>query len=202
MHKTLNIPNVDNLQFQRLCQAYCDILKYWNSITNLISSRNVDKLLTKLIRQSVAPLALMDVPQRAKMLDIGSGAGLPALPLKFARAGFAGDDARPRRKKYLFLRRVIADLALPGVEVVRGRLEEVYQTPAWQRDYDLVTTRGTGSAAALFPKLQPLVRPGGMCWFYKGLAARREQIELAAMTQHAVRLLELEKGLSLIVVQC
>lgn len=201
MHETLNIPFVDNSKFQPLCQAYREILTYWNSITNIVSSTNVDKLLTELIRQSVAPLALLDVPQRAKILDIGSGAGIPALPLKFARPDLQVIMLEPRRKKYLFLKRVMEDLALQGVEVVRARLEEVHQTSQWQREFDLVTTRATGPAAHLFPMARPLVRSGGMCWFFKGRAARREYVELAAMTKHDVRLLELEKNLSLLVVQ-
>ncbi len=170
-------------------------------MTNLISTKPVDNLLTDLIRQSVVPLTLMDVPQHAKMLDIGSGAGLPALPLKFARGDLQVTMLEPRRKKYLFLKRVIEDLGLKGVVAIRSRLEDACQNPAWQGSFDLITTRGTGSAADLFPLLEPLVRPGGMCWFYKGLTAHREQIELAAMTKHTVRLLELEKGLSLLVIQ-
>lgn len=167
-----------------------------------MSTKPVDNLLTDLIRQSVAPLAQIDIPGHAKVLDVGSGAGLPALPLKFARQDLQVTMLEPRRKKYLFLNRVIEELGLDGILAVRSRLEEICDKPEWQGEFDLITTRGTGSAADLFPLAKGLIRPGGMCWFYKGRSAGREQIELSALCSGEVRLLELEKGLSLIVVPC
>lgn len=201
MQRILNIPFVDNSQFEHQCQAYVQLLSYWNSSINLVSARDVDNLLTRLIEQSVKPLTFFDIPQHARMLDVGSGAGIPALPLKFARQNLQLTLLEPRRKKCLFLSRAAEELHLDDVEVVRGRLEDFCVRADWQGAFDLITTRGTGSAGKLFPFFEPLIKPGGMCWIYKGLAARRELKELELLTPHPVRLLELDKKMSLIVVQ-
>ncbi len=201
MQKILKIASVDNPRFTACCQAYTFLLTHWNSITNLVSTGSVDNLLTKLIRQSVAPLAFFELPPHARILDVGSGAGIPALPLKFAHPDLQLTLLEPRRMKWLFLRRVVEELQLEQVEVVRGRLEEVTGHPEWQNTFDLITTRGTGPAAGLFPRLMPLLKAGGMCWFYKGLAARREAAELARNIHCQIRVLEMEKNFNLLVVQ-
>ncbi|HEX7342999.1 MAG TPA: 16S rRNA (guanine(527)-N(7))-methyltransferase RsmG [bacterium] len=200
MLEILKIPNVDNDNFQRLCQAYIDLLSYWNSIINLVSTKDVDKLLTDLVSQSTAPLALMEVPQGAKMLDIGSGAGIPALPLKFARQDLQVTLLEPRRQKSLFLKRVVQELNLADVEVVRDRIEFAGARPEWRGVFDLITTRGTGSASKLLPFIEPLMRPGGAFWAFKGMAGRRELREIQGFGKYRARLLELEKNLSLLVV--
>jgi len=200
MQKILNISNVDSDKFQRLCQAYIDHLSYWNSIINLVSTKDVDKLLTNLIRQSLAPLALLEVPRGAKILDIGSGAGIPALPIKFARQDLQVTLLEPRRKKSLFLKRVAEELSLSGVEVICDRIEAVCDRADWRGAFDLVTTRGTGSATPLLPLIEPLMRAGGAFWAFKGMAGRRELREIRAISLHPARLIELEKNLGLLVV--
>jgi 16S rRNA (guanine527-N7)-methyltransferase len=189
---------VDNPGFERLCQAYAEHVSYWNTITNLISTGNVDNLLTDLIVQSIKPLEKESFPQGAKLLDVGSGAGIPALPLKFARPDFRVILLEPRRKKISFLRRVIDELGLKEIEVVSARLEDVKDRPDWQGKFDLITTRGTGHSPPLFRSMEPLVKPGGSIWFYKGLKAQREAAELSQMTSKNVSLLKIDRNLSVI----
>ena len=200
MQKILNISNVDSDKFQRLCQAYIEHVSHWNSIINLVSTRDVDKLLTDLIRQSLAPLAHLSVPDGAKVLDIGSGAGIPALPIKFARQDLQVILLEPRRKKSLFLRRVVEELGLSAVEVICDRIEGVCERSDWRGAFDLVTTRGTGPAPKLLPLIEPLMRPGGAFWAFKGHAAKQELREIRAISPRPAKLVELEKNLSLLVV--
>lgn len=201
VQKILNLQFVDNSEFSRLCQAYVSLVNYWNSITNLVSGRDVDNLLKNLIYQSISPLSQEDVPSGARVLDVGSGAGIPALPLKFVRPDFKMTLLEPRRKKTLFLQRVVEELNLADVEVVRGRLEEVNVKGDWDSAYDLVTTRGTGSAAALFPQIKPLIRPGGVCWFYKGTAGPREANELKKSGLAEVKLMPIDRALYVIIIK-
>jgi len=147
------------------------------------------------------PLVHEPVPAGARVLDVGSGAGLPGFPLKFARPDLEMVLLEPRRKKWLFLRRVIDELRLEGARAERARLEEVAARPDWRRSFDLVTTRGTGPAADLFPRIESLMRPGGRCWFYKGSSAQEEMDPLAQITSHPVRLLELGRNFSLLIVE-
>jgi 16S rRNA (guanine527-N7)-methyltransferase len=200
MQEILNISDVDRDKFQRLCQAYTEHVSHWNSIINLVSTKDVDKLLTDLIRQSLAPLAILQIPPHAKMLDIGSGSGIPALPIKFTRQDLQLTLLEPRRKKSLFLKRVAEELGLSEVEVICDRIEGVCNRPDWRGTFDLVTTRGTGPAPRLLPLIEPLMRAGGAFWAFKGHAGKRELREIRAICQHPARLIELEKNLGLLVV--
>ena len=201
MQKILNLQNVDNSEFSRLCQAYVSLVSYWNSVTNLVSGRDVDNLLKNLIYQSISPLSQEDVPSGARVLDVGSGAGIPALPLKFVRPDFKMTLLEPRRKKTLFLQRVVEELNLADVELVRGRLEEVNVKGDWDSAFDLVTTRGTGSATALFPQIKPLICSGGACWFYKGTAGPREANELKRSGLANVSLMPIDRALYVIIIK-
>lgn len=201
VQKILNLQNVDNSEFARLCQAYVSLVSHWNSIINLVSGGDVDNLLKNLIYQSISPLSEESVPPGSRVLDVGSGAGIPALPLKFARPDLKITLLEPRRKKTLFLQRVIDELDLEDVEVVRGRLEEGNVKPEWQSSFDLVTTRGTGSAPALFQQIKLLIRPGGACWFYKGTAGPREANELRKSGLTKLRLMQIDRALCVIIIK-
>jgi 16S rRNA (guanine527-N7)-methyltransferase len=201
MLKILNLPYVDNQDFAPLCQAYAKYVSYWNTIINLVSSRDVDNLLSKLIVQSVRPLETQQIKAGSRVLDVGSGAGIPAFPLKFARPDLSITLLEPRRKKMLFLKRVAEELELNSVEVIHARLEEVSTRKDLFEAFDLITTRGTGRALDLFPLMEPLLRPGGTCWFYKGLAGPKEAHELLQVGDVTVEHLQLDKKLSIIVVR-
>lgn len=201
MQKILNLPFVDNEDFYPLCQAYTSLVSHWNTIINLVSPLDVDNLLNNLIVQSVQPLSKEPVPAGARVLDVGSGAGIPGFPLKFARPDIKLTLIESRRKKTLFLNRVVQDLELKDVEVVRSRLEEISTRQDWQAAFDLITTRGTGRAPDLYPLMEPLLRPGGACWFFKGIAGPKEAKELKRLYKDSVEVLEIGKNLSVIILK-
>ncbi|MCX6640590.1 MAG: 16S rRNA (guanine(527)-N(7))-methyltransferase RsmG [bacterium] len=200
MQKILNLPNVDKSRFERQLQAYLALVSHWNSITNLVSATNVDNLLTELTNQSLAPLLKEPLAENLQVLDIGSGAGFPAIPIKLARPDLAITLLEPRRKRCLFLRRVISELALDRIDVVQGRLEDFAYRKECALSFDLVMTRGTGSAPEQLPYVSRLVKPGGQCWFYKGSSAKREAKQLLATGVYPVRLSRLTTKLTLLIV--
>jgi 16S rRNA (guanine527-N7)-methyltransferase len=166
---------------------------------NIVSTRGVDNLLTRLIRQSVEPLSKVEVPVGAVVLDVGSGAGLPGLPLKFARPDLKLTLLEARRKKAAFLRRAVKELDLQDVAVVHGRLEEFCREEKYARSFQLVTTRGTGSAAVLYPLMAPLVAEEGQIWFYKGSNVRRERDALEKVTDNSLNIIKIYGKMSVIV---
>ncbi len=197
----MKIQIVDNSEFESQIQAYQRLVSDWNSITNLISNRSVDNLLTSLIPQSLEPLSAIFVPKDARLLDIGSGAGLPAFPMKFARPDLRVTLLEPNRKKWLFLRHVISELNLESVNAVRSRLEDLRGEVRYQGAFDLITTRGTGSAMRLLADIEPLVAGGGTCCFFKGKTAAAEAEEIARSTNHLVRIHPISRTLHLICVE-
>ncbi|MBU1651977.1 class I SAM-dependent methyltransferase, partial [bacterium] len=84
-HKILDLRDVDKSALEAQCCAYAETLSYWNSITNLVSTGDVDNLLVNLINESITLLQHEELEVGSRVLDIGSGAGIPAFPLKFAR---------------------------------------------------------------------------------------------------------------------
>jgi 16S rRNA (guanine527-N7)-methyltransferase len=112
------------------------------------------------------------VPPAARVLDIGSGAGLPGIPLALARPDLRVVLVEPLARRVEWLRMVIADLELP-VEVERGRAEDTPIRRRWE-GADVVTSRAVAPLHRLAAWCLPLVRPGGMMLAVKGMSAAAE----------------------------
>lgn len=112
------------------------------------------------------------VPPAARVLDIGSGAGLPGIPLALARPDLRIVLVEPLARRVEWLRAVLADLELP-VEVERGRAEDTPIRRRWE-GADVVTSRAVAPLHRLAAWCLPLVRPGGMMLAVKGMSAPAE----------------------------
>jgi 16S rRNA (guanine527-N7)-methyltransferase len=112
------------------------------------------------------------VPDGARVVDIGSGAGLPGIPLALARPDLGIVLVEPLARRVDWLREVIADLGL-AVEVERGRAEEKAVRQRWE-GADVVTARAVAPLARLAGWSLPLLRPGGLLLAVKGASAQEE----------------------------
>ena len=112
------------------------------------------------------------VPPDARVLDIGSGAGLPGIPLALARPDLRIVLVEPLARRVEWLRSVLADLDLP-IEVERGRAEDALVRRRWE-GADVVTSRAVAPLHRLAAWCLPLVRPGGMMLAVKGMSAPAE----------------------------
>lgn len=139
----------------------------------LIGPREVDRLWDRHILNSAAVGELIVSGER--VVDIGSGAGLPGLPLAIARPDVAVVLVEPMLRRTEFLAEVVGKLGLP-VTVVRGRAEE----PAVREeagDADAVVSRAVADLAKLARWCLPLLRPGGRMLALKGERAEAEVAE-------------------------
>lgn len=109
-----------------------------------------------------------------RVLDIGSGAGFPGLPLKLAWPGLRLTLLEANAKRAAFLRDLTRELGLPDVEVVQGRAEAVGHDPAHRAAHDLVVARAVAPLPVLVEYALPLLRHGGHLAAAKGAAAARE----------------------------
>jgi len=109
------------------------------------------------------------VPDGARVVDVGSGAGLPGIPLALARPDLSIVLVEPLARRVEWLREVIADLGL-AVEVERGRAEESSVRRRWE-GADVVTARAVAPLARLAGWGLPLLRPGGLLLAVKGASA-------------------------------
>lgn len=112
------------------------------------------------------------VPTGARVVDVGSGAGLPGIPLALARPDLQVVLLEPLPRRAEWLREVIDDLGL-AVEVERGRAEEPAVRRRWE-GADVVTARAVAPLGRLAGWCVPLLRPGGMMLALKGAGAAAE----------------------------
>ena len=123
------------------------------------------------------------VPDGARIVDVGSGAGLPGIVLAAARPDLAVTLLEPMARRTAWLTEETGRLGLDNVTVLRGRAEEV----RGRQDFDVVTARAVGALRTLLPLTAPLARPGGQLLLMKGEGV---DAELAA-AETAVRRLRL-----------
>lgn len=144
----------------------------------------------------VAPL----LPAGASVADIGSGAGLPGIPLAIARPDCTLILVEPLLRRTLYLAEVVAGLGLPNVRVLRGRAEDVLGAlgEGAQDGADVVTSRAVAPLAKLVKSSVPLLRVGGKFLPLKGSSAAKEltrdAASLAAAGLGPARVLEVGSG--------
>ena len=136
----------------------------------LIGPREVPRLWERHVLNCAVVADL--IPPAARVLDIGSGAGLPGIPLALARPDLRVVLVEPLARRVEWLRTVLADLELP-VEVERGRAEDTPIRRRWE-GADVVTSRAVAPLHRLAAWCLPLVRPGGMMLAVKGMSAPAE----------------------------
>jgi 16S rRNA (guanine527-N7)-methyltransferase len=175
--------SLDPTQLAQL-RRYADELAAWNAHTNLTAITDREGVY---IRHFLDSLALArhwgEAPDT--LLDIGTGAGFPGLPLKLLHPTLALTMVDSVGKKTDFLAHLTAQLGLTGVRVITGRAEALGRDPREREQYAVVTARAVADLRVLVEYGLPLVRVGGRLLAPKGAAAHEE---VAAATR-AIKLL-------------
>lgn len=151
-----------------LAMRYADLLDSLGQQWGLIGPRETERLWTRHLLNSVAPGPL--IPIGARVVDVGSGAGLPGIPLAIARPDLAVTLIEPMARRTRFLEHCRAVLALPDLTVLRARAEEL----AGRVLAPVVITRALAPLDRLLGWCWPLVEPHGVLLAIKGDAARVE----------------------------
>ncbi len=151
-----------------LLEAYYDILARWNSRINLTSLPLVDCPPATLDRLIVEPLAAARyVPEGpVKWVDLGSGGGSPAVPLKIVRPESRLTMVEATTKKATFLKEVVRDLGLADADVENLRIEELDEKTQLKGTVHLVTARAVRMTTALFGAIRGLLIPEGRLHLY------------------------------------
>ena len=152
---------------RRRLLAYRDELARWGRVHNLTSVREPERMVPVHLLDS---LALLPLVRGRALADVGSGGGLPGVPLAIADPGLRVTLIEPRAKRALFLAHVARTLALGNVIVERSRAEDVHPGAA----FDTVVTRALGTLAEFVAAAGSLCRPGGCLLAAKGRDPRAE----------------------------
>jgi len=164
-----------------LAQRYVDLLTEHGVVRGLIGPREVDRLWQRHVVNSAMVAEL--IPHGATVIDVGSGAGLPGVPLTLARPDLTLTLLEPMARRVAWLTEVVTELGIDPA-IVRGRAEE----PATRRrlgQVDIVTARAVAPLAKLAGWCLPLVRPGGRLLALKGDSASEEVARDAELVRRA-----------------
>ena len=123
---------------------------------------------------------LAGLPVGARLLDVGSGGGVPGIPLAIARPDLAVTLVEATQKKAAFLEAVVASLGLSNVRVHARRAEELSRGEL-RRTFDVVTARAVARLAKLIPLTAPFLRPGALLLLVKGQRADEELLEATSV---------------------
>jgi len=169
-HLNLDLSEVMVAQFQR----YTSELIAWNERFNLTSITDPAEIQIKHFLDSLSVLTLADLPDQARMIDVGSGAGLPGLALKIVRPSWHMTLLEATGKKVDFLKYMITALDLKNTTAVKMRAEEAGQESHHREKYDLVVARAVARLPVLLEYLLPLCKIGGRCIAMRGESAHEE----------------------------
>lgn len=154
------------------CLYYEQLIKASRK-TNLTRILEPRQVLVKHFIDSLAVLSWNPV-LTGPLLDVGSGAGLPGIPLKIARPDLEVQLLDSAQKRVDYLREVISLLGLPGLEVLHGRAEQLARKDSYRDSFPIVVSRALARLPVLLELCLPFVRPGGRFVAYKGPEAGQE----------------------------
>lgn len=149
-------------------QKYIDLLLIWNKRTNLISRKDESRVIEKHILESLSFMLSFKIQPSAKIIDIGSGAGFPGLPISLICPDSNFVLVESKRLKALFLKEVVAQLQLNNVEVFCERVENLTKNMKYKGQFDFVFSRAVASLREVYDWIQDLIKPNGFYIAWKG----------------------------------
>jgi 16S rRNA (guanine527-N7)-methyltransferase len=151
--------------------SYLALLAKWNKVYNLTAVREENKMVSHHLLDSLAVLPHL---KGGRLLDVGSGGGLPGIPLAIARGDMQVTLLDSHQKKTAFLKQVAIDLGLDNVEVVQQRVEE-YEPETL---FDTVISRAFADLGEFAALSRHLLAPGGQFAAMKGIHPHEEIAQL------------------------
>ena len=148
-------------------RIYYELLVEKNKVMNLTGITEWDEVLEKHFLDSISLIRSIDLSQNISVLDMGTGAGFPGIPLKIAFPNLQITLADSLNKRVLFLQEVIDALKLEGIEAVHSRAEDLARDKNYREQYDLVVSRAVANLSTLSEYCLPFVKIGGQFISYK-----------------------------------
>ena len=151
---------------------YVALLVRWNATYNLTAIRDPREMVAKHLLDSLAMHPFVDAIAEAggRLADLGTGPGLPGIPLALAKPGLQVTLVESNGKKTRFLREAVRKLGLGNVEVVESRIE-AYDAPG---RFDAITARALATLPLILESGGHLLRPGGVLLAMKGVVPSDE----------------------------
>ena len=146
---------------------FYELLVEWNKVMNLTGITEYEEVNEKHFVDSLSIVKAIDINQVHSLVDIGTGAGFPGIPLKIAFPHIKVVLLDSLNKRINFLNTVIKELGLENIETIHGRAEDFAKQPEYREQFDLCVSRAVANLATLSEYCIPYVKKDGMFVPYK-----------------------------------
>lgn len=164
--KNINI-QLDDTALERF-EKYMDLVIEWNEKINLTAITDREEFIVKHFYDSITLLSCTEIPQDAKIIDVGTGAGFPGVPLKIVRPDIKLTLLDSLNKRIIFLNDVVMPCLNLSAEAIHGRAEDFSKLPEYREKYDFAVSRAVANLSALSEYCIPFVKHGGLFISMKG----------------------------------
>lgn len=169
--RQLNLAQPLDEEQQTKLISYVELLEKWNKTYNLTAVRKPEEMVTRHLLDS---LSICPYLRGKSLLDVGTGAGLPGIPLAIVFPEYQFTLLDSNNKKTRFVVQAVAELELPNVDVVQSRVEE-YET---EEPFDTITTRAYAAISDMVQQTSHLMATDGVFLAMKGINPLAELGEL------------------------
>ena len=142
-------------------QQYYDLLIEWNKVMNLTGITEYEEVNEKHFLDSLALVKAFDPEKATRLIDVGTGAGFPGIPLKIVFPELEVVLLDSLNKRVKFLQEVISTLGLTKIEVIHGRAEDYAKNVDYREKFDLCVSRAVANLSTLSEYCLPYVRVNG-----------------------------------------
>ncbi len=153
---------------------YYELLIEWNEKMNLTALTEENDVALKHFCDSVLLLNYADIPENSSLIDVGTGAGFPSVPLKIMRPDIKLCLLDSLNKRLVFLKEVVSELNLQNVEIVHSRAEDGAKNTKLREKFDFATSRAVAQLNVLSEYCLPYVKIGGAFLAMKGKYSEEE----------------------------
>lgn len=159
---------ISEKQYNQIYKYY-DLLVEWNKVMNLTAITDEEEFCSKHIMDSILAFKAFDFNTVESVIDIGTGAGLPGIPLKIVFPHLHMTLLDSLNKRINFLEEVAEELDLDHVELIHGRAEDFGQEEEYRETHDLCVSRAVSQLSILSEYCIPFVKVGGTFLAYKSV---------------------------------
>ena len=152
--------------------VYMTNLLEWNEKINLTAITDEDDMILKHFIDSLTILEY--IPEKSNVIDVGTGAGFPGIPLKIVREDINMTLMDSLNKRITFLNEIINKLGLKKINAIHSRAEELAKIPEHREKYDIAVSRAVANLSTLSEYMIPFVKVGGKCICMKGSKIEEE----------------------------
>ena len=158
-------------------QTYYKMLIEWNEKINLTAITDYEEVLTKHFLDSLSIARVLKEKENIRLIDIGTGAGFPGIPIKIVFPQISVTLLDSLQKRVSFLDEVISELQLSSIDTIHGRAEDFAKQEEYREQYDICVSRAVANLSTLSELCIPFVKVGGSFISYKSEKADMEILE-------------------------